>query len=157
MAGVAPRTLRDWTDCPRNADGSYSADEFVAYLQRRAGGQTEFDDQRERLAAAQAEKVETENAVRRGELRIASDVDRVWSDHIAAARAKLLSMPSKLAPQITDIHEPKLIAAAIRAEVTAALAELAEYEPEEVAGVQDVEAAPGAGHQRMVGREKAAQ
>ena len=157
LLSVAPRTLRDWPDAPRNEDGTYPGAALVAYYLNKSGGDMEFADQRQRLAAAQAEKTETENAVRRGELRIASHVDRVWSDHIAAARAKLLSMPSKLAPQITDIHEPQLIAAAIRAEVTAALAELAEYEPDELAGVQDVEAPADTDDQPVGGRRKKAQ
>lgn len=124
-------------------------------------GNGEFDDQRERLAAAQAEKVETENAVRRGELAVMSDVQRVWADHIAAARAKLLAIPAKLAPQITGIHEPNVIAAAVRAEVTAALAELAEYEappgPDEGNGMAPVEAAPEPDGEPVGGRRAAAQ
>lgn len=145
LLGIAPRTLRDWSDAPRNGDGSYVWATLLAYRDAKLYGDGEFSDQRERLAAAQAEKVETENAVRRGELAVMSDVQRVWADHIAAARAKLLSLPTKLAPQVTGIHEPNVIAAAIRAEITAALAELAEYEsaetgPEEADGVEGVEA-----------------
>jgi hypothetical protein len=105
---------------------------LLEYRDRKLYGDTEFDDQRERLAAAQAEKVEAENALRRGQLAVVADFDRVQADHVAAARARLLSMATKLAPQITGISEPNVIAAAIRAEVTAALTELAEYEPPQI-------------------------
>lgn len=90
-----------------------------------AGSNSEFDDQRERLAAAQAEKVEMDNAVRRGQLADMNDVVRTWTDHIAAARAKLLSLPTKLSPQITNVADAAIIAAAIRSGIYEALAELA--------------------------------
>jgi phage terminase Nu1 subunit (DNA packaging protein) len=161
---VAPRTLRDWHDAPRNRDGSYNGPALVAYyVAKLAGNAGEFDDQRERLNAAQAEKVETENAVRRGEIAVVSDLERVWTDHIAAARAKLLSLPSKLAPQLAGINEPNVIAAAIRADIYAALSELAEYTPTAPAesdapeGVADVDAAAGADGQPVGRRRKATQ
>jgi phage terminase Nu1 subunit (DNA packaging protein) len=162
LLGIAPRTLRDWADAPRNSSGRYNWISLLGYRDAKLYGDREFDDQRERLAAAQAEKVETENAVRRGELAVMSEVQRVWSDHIAAARAKLLGIPAKLAPQVTGIHEPNVIAAAIRAEITAALAELAEYEPaetgpEQADGVESVEAAPDADSQPVGRRGKKAQ
>lgn len=89
----------------------------------------EYDDQRQRLAAAQAEKVERDNALRRGELAQRADVDRFWTDCIANARAKALAIDSKLSPRLVNIGDARLIAAAIRAEVHAFLSELADYEP----------------------------
>lgn len=124
LLSVAPRTLRDWIDAPRNGDGTYPGPALVAYYVAKLGGGTEYDTQRERLAAAQAEKVEAENAVRRGELAELSAVAEQWSAHIHSARAKLLSMPSKLGPQLTHVADPTVIAARIRAEVYAALVEL---------------------------------
>lgn len=130
VVGVTARTVQNWTDagCPRNPDGTYSAPAVVQWLlQKETGG--DFDDQRQRLAAAQAEKVESENAVRRGELADMRLMIRVWQDHIGAARAKLLGMAPKLSGQLVDIHDASIIAAAIRAEVSAALTELSNYEP----------------------------
>jgi hypothetical protein len=124
LLSVAPRTLRDWIDAPRNGDGTYPGPALVAYYVEKLGGGSEYDTQRERLAAAQAEKVEAENAVRRGELAELSAVAEQWSAHIHAARAKLLSMPAKLGPQLTHVADPTVIAARIRAEVYAALVEL---------------------------------
>lgn len=132
LLSVTSRTLRDWPDVPRNEDGTYDGAAVVRYLVSRYERDGNFDDQRERLAAAQAEKVETENAVRRKELAVVGDVIAVWTDHIIAARAKLLSLPSKLAPTLTNLDDPNLIAASIRAEVNAALHELADHEPAQV-------------------------
>jgi phage terminase Nu1 subunit (DNA packaging protein) len=105
----------------------------------------DFDNQRERLAAAQAEKFEMENALRRGELAEASKVQSAWADHIAAARAKLLAMPSKLGPQLTHIADPNVVQARIRVEVNAAISELAEWELPESDGVDQPDAAPDGG------------
>jgi hypothetical protein len=149
LLSVAPRTLRDWHDVPRNPDGTYPGPALVAYYVAKlgaAGG--EFDDQRQRLAAAQAEKVEHENAVRRGELADMRDVERFWTDCIANARAKALALPSKLSPRLVNIGDASLISAAIRAECHAFLAELVDYSPPaggpaglDVPRVEDVESA----------------
>ncbi len=129
LLSVAPRTLRDWHDCPRNPDGSYNGPSLVAYYVAKLGGSNEFDDQRQRLAAAQAERVENENAVRRGELADMNDVARFWTECIANARAKLLSLPAKLGPRLVNIGDAGTIANALRGDINAALAELALYEP----------------------------
>jgi len=92
------------------------------YLEENA-----LDVAKTRLASAQAEKFEAENALRRAEVASIADVARFVSEHNQAARAKLLSIPAKLSPQLKDIHDPNVIAAGIRAEISAALAELAEW------------------------------
>ncbi len=86
ILNVTSRSLRDWTDAPRNSDGTYHAQKLVEWYVGRLN-QTEegFDNQRERLAAAQAEKVETENRLRRGELADMAEVAQVWQNHILAA------------------------------------------------------------------------
>jgi hypothetical protein len=129
LLSVAPRTLRDWHDAPRNGDSTYSGPALVAFYVAKMAGSGEFDDQRQRLAAAQAEKVEHENAVRRGDLAPRADVVRFWTDCIANMRAKALGMGSKLSPRLVNIADPNIIATAIRTEVYAFLADLADYEP----------------------------
>lgn len=117
----------------------------------------EFDgDQRQRLAAAQAEKVEHENAVRRGELADMRDVEKAWTDFVANARAKALGMHAKLSPRLVNIGDASIIAAAIRAEVYAFLAELAEYRPEpgrpggdDPPDLEDMGSSAGANRKRM--------
>jgi phage terminase Nu1 subunit (DNA packaging protein) len=129
ICGVTSRSVRDWADAPRNSDGTYNAQDFVAWFLKRStlsDEQREFNNQRERLAAAQAEKVEAENLVRRGELVDAQEMMKIWSDVLMAVRSKLLSLPSKIGPQLTNESDTAIIVAKIRAEVYDALAELAE-------------------------------
>ena len=130
LFGVTPRTVRDWADAPRNGDGSYHGPAIVAYyLAKRVGADGEDGErhptQRERLAAAQAEKVESENRVRRGELVEVEQVGVEWDDLVLNARAKLLSLPTKIAPQLVGRTDPNAIRSILRSEINAALIELA--------------------------------
>lgn len=132
LLGVTTRSIRDWhkEGLPRNADGTYPGPACVAWAVGRAAPSAgDYDNQRERLAAAQAEKVEMENAVRRGQLADVSVVASTWTDLISNARAKLLNMGPKLGPQLVNIGDPNVIATAIRTEVYVALTELADYDP----------------------------
>ncbi len=89
------------------------------YLEENA-----LDVAKTRLASAQAEKYEMENAVRRGALANMKDVERFWGDAVTACRSRLLAMPSKLAPQLINNDNSSAIANLIRLELYAALAEL---------------------------------
>jgi phage terminase Nu1 subunit (DNA packaging protein) len=79
-----------------------------------------------RLAREQGDKLAIENSIKRGELVYVNDVVQTWADHIASARAKLLAMPTKLAPQLVSQSNANVIATRIREEIDAALDELSE-------------------------------
>lgn len=129
LIGVTPRTLRDWTDAPRNEDGTYAGPALVQWLLDRNTPADEYDDQRQRLAAAQAERVERENAVARGDLARRADVVKFWTDCIAAARSRLLALPARIAADLPAEIRPAVLAKS-RELVHEALRDLAEYEPE---------------------------
>lgn len=127
LLGVHARTLRDWPDPPRNPDGTYPGPELVAWLiERRTPDEPDTEDQRQRLAAAQAEKVEMENAVRRGELAEVAVVGRTVTDLIANARTRLLRLPLDCAAEVPPDQRPAALAAARKA-VHEALTALAKY------------------------------
>lgn len=79
-----------------------------------------------RLAREQGDKLAIENAISRGELVYVDDVVNTWADHISSAKAKLMAMPTKLAPQLVNQSNANVIAGRIREEVDNALVELAE-------------------------------
>lgn len=79
-----------------------------------------------RLAREQGDKLSIENSIKRGELVYVSDVVNTWADHISSAKAKLMAMPTKLAPQLVNQSNANVIAGRIREEVDAALTELSE-------------------------------
>jgi phage terminase Nu1 subunit (DNA packaging protein) len=152
LFGVTPRSIRDWHSegLPRLESGNYDGAECVAWYANDDGV-----DQRDRLAAAQAEKAEAENAIRRGELADTNAVSAMWSEMIAAARAKLLSLPTKLSSQIANVSDVGAIAAIIRTEVYAALAELAVPQQGANEGAGNVETAVDHDGQRVGRRKKA--
>lgn len=138
LIGKSEKTLRDWVDFPRNPDGTYNGQAIVKYVVDREKGDDsgEFIDNRDRLAAAQAERVEMENMIRRGEVCVIADIEKVFADHVVACRAKLLSMAAKLTPQLVG-KGTNDISRLIRAEVATALQELADYQPEEAGSEPD--------------------
>lgn len=132
LCGVTEKTIRSWIEAglPVMQQGKQGRGavktlvdlaEIVRWITE---AENALDAAKTRLAAAQAEKHEMENSVRRRELADVKDVERVWSDMVLATRAKFLSMPAKLAAQLTNLKDAAVIATRIRVEVHAALAEL---------------------------------
>jgi phage terminase Nu1 subunit (DNA packaging protein) len=77
-----------------------------------------------RKDAAHAEKLEMENDIRRGELVEAEDVRRAWVQIGSNIRAALMSLPSRLAKELSAMDEPREIQIKIDEEVRAALISL---------------------------------
>lgn len=75
---------------------------YVTHLRGIAsgrGGEAEtltLTGERARLARAQAEAVEMKNAVQRGDLVAAADVERAWGDVLRQVRARILAVPSRV-------------------------------------------------------------
>jgi hypothetical protein len=102
LLGVTARSLRAWEDAPRNRDGSYPGPDLVAwFIARRTPDDLEaFDDQRQRLAAAQAEKIERENLLRAGALVDLDIAEREWTHFLANLRTRLLRIPTEAAAAV---------------------------------------------------------
>lgn len=62
------------------------------------------------------------------EMLLTKDVISMWADFAAMVKAKLLNIPTKLAPQLTGIDDATIIKKAIGAEVTEALNEIADFD-----------------------------
>lgn len=100
----------------RLGHGSYalraSTRAYVAHLREQAAGRAASDDEdgppdlaRERalLARAQREGQAMKNAVLRGELLPVDDVEAVVGAVLDATRAKMLALPTKLAPRCVGL------------------------------------------------------
>jgi phage terminase Nu1 subunit (DNA packaging protein) len=135
LLGVTPRTLRDWEKAggavPRNANGTYSAPALVAWFVARERGDADaLDSEQERARKDKetADKLAMENALRRGELIEAGQVERAWLDLVLAVRGKLLSLPSKIASQLVNIPNAAVIAGRISEELADAMREISKGE-----------------------------
>lgn len=89
----------------------------------------EFQKEHTLLEKAKREKAELEVALMKGNVHASEDVEREMTKMLAAFRARVLSIPSKLAPRVAITEDVTKIEDMIRNEVYSALKELSEYDP----------------------------
>ena len=100
----------------------------IKALRGGSGDGEELDKNAElaRKAKEEADKLEMENALRRGELREAADVDAAVISAFSRVRSRLLAVPSKLAPKIITAEDASEAEAEISAAIREVLRELSE-------------------------------
>ena len=132
---------------PRAERGRYELVPVVrAYIRflrdRTVRGDVQGDDYttyRTRLTKARAEMAEKENAQLDSKLIPADDAKQAWSAMVSNARARLLSIPNKIAPIVCaaeTINEAREI---IKIEIYEALNELADVEIKTINPIRPVE------------------
>ena len=89
-----------------------------------AGRGHDYQKERARLTHHQAERAELENAITRGELIPASLVEETWTSDVLRMRARLLAMPSKIAPTLSGLNTYSETLEVIKAACYEALEEL---------------------------------
>jgi len=126
---------------PRSGRGQIDAKAFLhaycAHLREQAAGRAplledEGDDgetfdlvkQRARLAKAQADRVEMDNALRRTQMVLAAAVTVGWQTIFVHVRAKMLSLPTKMAAMLAGLTTPAEILEKLTEAVHEALEEL---------------------------------
>ena len=122
-AGILPEARRR----ANNIDACRVA--YLAHLREVAAGRMAKDGtvdlvaERARLAAAQAEKVERQNAVEAGEFIRVAEFHLMVTAAFTRVRSKLLALPSKLAPMVAA-KTPAEAQAMLKSEIYRALNEL---------------------------------
>lgn len=138
ILGLTPRRVQQLAEdgvLVKAARGKYKAVEsiqnYIQTLQDQSGRDGEIDYFKERAyhEKAKREKAELELAVMRGEIHRSEDVKGVMNDMVAAFRSRILSIPSKLAPQLVGRTDLPLIQDLLSREAHEALSELANYDP----------------------------
>jgi hypothetical protein len=89
----------------------------------------DLNRERARLAKEQADRTALANAVARGDVIPSAVATQQWSDHIVAARARMLAIAPKYSPQVAGITDVNVIASIIKDAVHEALDELAQWRP----------------------------
>lgn len=104
---------------------------YINYLTSRDKGETEIDKNEEEAlwTRARRQKTELELQIMMGELHRSGDVKRVMNDMLGTFRAKLLSLPTKTAPQLLGKTEIPAIKEKLKEAVFEAMAELSDYDP----------------------------
>lgn len=77
---------------------------------------------------AKREKTEIEVKIIKGQLHRSADVERVMNDMLGAFRARLLSLPTKMAPQIVGKDEIPIIKNLLKEAVYEIMNELSDYD-----------------------------
>lgn len=113
------------TTVGKRKDRQYRLADVIAHLFDRQGEQLDLNQERARLAVLQQQKLELEIAELRGVLIRTEAVQDRWNELVAAVRAKMLALPSKIAVAVAS--PDRLQAAEDRASglIHEALAELA--------------------------------
>jgi phage terminase Nu1 subunit (DNA packaging protein) len=134
--GKPERTIRDWLNkgiIPRTPDLSVAVQAVFAHVEKQAeesnrrrgkADEQELLEEKIRLTRAQADKVRLENQEREGELIESRQVVLAWSGYLLACRSRLLSMPTKLAYDLSGVTEPALVERILAEVVDEALLEL---------------------------------
>ncbi len=107
ILGVSDVTIWEWQkqDPPlpmarrgeRGQQNLYDTADVIAWMVARAEARARTDKPQDRLARAQAERVELENEKTRGELVPASEVEPVWRERVLTAAAYMVGRASRLA------------------------------------------------------------
>lgn len=135
---VIPRTVWRLADeglVVRAGRGRYdlaaSVRTYVTHIRAMAAGragdeQAGLTAERARLAREQADAVALRNAIARGEMVPAADVEREWSSILRNVRSRMLAVPSRVAARVPTLTKADV--ALVEHEVAAALTELADGE-----------------------------
>lgn len=104
---------------------------YIEYLLEREHSGDELDKAEEeaKWTRARRQKTELELQIMRGELHRSEDVKRVMNDMLGNFRAKLLALPTKMAPQVLGLTEIPPIKEKLKTAVYEAMSELSDYDP----------------------------
>ena len=91
-------------------------------------GAIDIEEAKRRKLAAEAALAETELAQVQGRLVEAEVVERAWAELVANCRAKLLSIPSKVSPEVFAAESLVEVKATMKSAITEALNELSNSE-----------------------------
>lgn len=140
LIGVSTRTLTDLAKRGHVAKakrGRYrlaaSVTAYCAHLRGVAAGRGGDDQvatlttQRARLAREMADAAAAKNAVIRGTMVAAAEVERTWSDILRTVRAGVLAVPSRVQQRLPHLGHADV--AAIDREVRDALTEIGRDDP----------------------------
>lgn len=137
LVGKTPQWIRQLTrdgvltQCGR---GKYNmAENILAYIEHASGGKEEDGkprhiDVKTEHEILKKEKTELQVQQLRGQLHAADDVRLVMGDMILSAKSKLLSLPTRISPQLGG-ESAKTIEQILNQEITDALTVLVDYSP----------------------------
>lgn len=107
---------------------TYNPAEVIKWMRRKDSGEkpaTSIDEERQRKLRHEADMLEMENEEKRGELMKVQTVERDLIEKLSRFRARVLSIPKKLAPQVVAERELAVVETLLETQLHEALNELA--------------------------------
>jgi phage terminase Nu1 subunit (DNA packaging protein) len=98
----------------------------------KSDGKIDFAREHALFEKAKREKAELDLQQHKKELLLATDVEHLMAGMILTCKAKLLSIPSKVAPKLLKQTNPAIVVDLIQAEIYEALSELKEIPAERI-------------------------
>ena len=144
LFGMTPRRIRQLENegvIKKVARGKYSLQEniksYITFIKASVNlkeNNTEetkinYDEEHALLEKRKREKIELELASMRGTMHFSEDVERVMNDMLSNFRAKILALPSRVAPRLIGIDTIADIQEILQIEILEVLQELSEYNP----------------------------
>lgn len=145
MLGIKQTTVRHLASSgvmPRVTNGRYKLRDcvhnYVMQLRIQSknpeSGSTdqkpELRDMQAKHEAIKLQMSDMQLKLMQGKLHKSEDVEKVMTNMLASMRAKLLSLPSRVAPRVAEASDPTEVMAILQADIYDALHELSEYTPE---------------------------
>lgn len=144
MFGLTTRRIRMLADegiIHKTSRGRYNLQEniksYIVYLKTNQDLKEKIidddkldpDEERALLTRRQREKLELELAAMKGKMHFSNDVERVMNDMLANFRAKIIAMPTKVAPILVAKNDISEIQEILQREFFESLTELSCYDP----------------------------
>lgn len=144
LFGLTSRRIRQLENegiIKKVARGKYSLQEniksYITFIKASADlkeskteeGKVDYDEEHALLERRKREKIELELAAMRGTMHFSEDVERVMNDMLSNFRAKVLALPSRVAPSLICMDTIADIQEILQGEVLDVLNELSEYNP----------------------------
>ncbi|RII32841.1 hypothetical protein D2A34_21835 [Clostridium chromiireducens] len=144
MFGLTTRRIRMLADegiIHKTSRGRYNLQEniksYIVYLKANQDLKEKIvdddrldpDEERALLTRRQREKLELELAAMKGQMHFSNDVERVMNDMLANFRAKIIALPTKIAPILIARNDISEIQEMLQREFFDVLTELSCYDP----------------------------
>lgn len=131
--GVSVQTVTAWCrrGCPSVEPGGrgrqwvFDVNQVQDWLDGREAEDLNLTEERARLARSQRRRIDLEVAQLEGRLIPAKEVEATWSDLVVNFRARLLGIPTRLAPQLVTMDDRRQIEEVLRTVIYESLKELA--------------------------------
>ena len=116
------------------AGSKYETQDVITWMQTRQvenliGDKIDIEEAKRRKIAAEAALAEVELETVQGKLIPAEQIEKEWSEMIMNCRAKLLSIPAKVSPEVFAADDLTTVKVLLKQSINEALNELSVGEP----------------------------